>query len=41
MEPATTGDLKPFNGTTSFSIVIPLAKAVELLCGLSFLTEMT
>jgi putative oxidoreductase len=37
-EPVTTGDFKAFQiGLVASSYLIPLAKGVELLCGLSFL----
>jgi hypothetical protein len=39
MEPATTGEFKTFQLGLLASVFIPLAKTVELLCGLSFLTE--
>jgi hypothetical protein len=36
-EPVTTGDFKAFNtGLVASTYLIPLAKAVELLCGLSY-----
>jgi uncharacterized membrane protein YphA (DoxX/SURF4 family) len=38
-EPATTGEFKAFQlGLLASMYLLPLAKAVELLCGLSFLT---
>jgi putative oxidoreductase len=38
-EPATTGDFKAFQvGLVASTYLIPLAKTVELLCGLSFIT---
>ncbi|MBA4320615.1 MAG: DoxX family protein [Flavobacterium sp.] len=38
-EPTTTGDFKAFNvGLVASTYLIPLAKSVELLCGLSFVT---
>ncbi len=38
-EPVTTGDFKAFNtGLVASVYLIPLAKAVELLCGLSYVT---
>jgi uncharacterized membrane protein YphA (DoxX/SURF4 family) len=38
-EPTTTGDFKAFQvGLVASTYLIPLAKTVELLCGLSFLT---
>lgn len=37
-EPVTTGDFKAFQiGLVASSYLIPLAKGVELLCGISFL----
>ncbi|MCA0349098.1 MAG: DoxX family protein [Flavobacterium sp.] len=37
-EPVTTGDFKAFQiGLVASSYLIPLAKGIELLCGLSFL----
>lgn len=36
-EPVTTGDFKAFNtGLVASTYLIPLAKAVELLCGISY-----
>lgn len=36
-EPVTTGDFKAFNtGLIASTYLIPLAKAVELLCGISY-----
>lgn len=38
-EPASTGDFKAFQvGLVASTYLIPLAKTVELLCGLSFVT---
>ena len=38
-EPTTTGDFKAFQvGLVASTYLIPLAKTVELLCGLSFVT---
>ena len=38
-EPATTGEFKAFQvGLVASTYLLPLAKAVELLCGLSFVT---
>ncbi|MDG2433465.1 DoxX family membrane protein [Flavobacterium sp.] len=38
-EPASTGEFKAFQvGLVASMYLLPLAKAVELLCGLSFLT---
>ncbi|MEO8516185.1 MAG: DoxX family membrane protein [Flavobacterium sp.] len=38
-EPETTGAFKAFQvGLVSAEYIMPLAKAIELLCGLSFLT---
>ena len=38
-EPTTTGDFKAFQvGLVASSYLIPLAKSVELLCGLSFVS---
>ena len=38
-EPVTTGDFKAFQlGLVASTYLMPLAKAVELLCGLSFVT---
>lgn len=38
-EPVTTGDFKAFQiGLVASSYLIPLAKGIELLCGISFLT---
>lgn len=38
-EPETTGDFKAFQvGLVSAGYLMPLAKAIELLCGLSFLS---
>ena len=38
-EPATTGEFKAFQlGLLASMYLLPLAKAVELLCGLSFIT---
>ena len=38
-EPVTTGNFKAFNtGLVASVYLIPLAKAVELLCGLSYVT---
>lgn len=38
-EPASTGDFKAFQvGLVASTYLIPLAKSVELLCGLSFVT---
>lgn len=38
-EPATTGDFKAFQvGLIASTYLMPLAKSVEFLCGLSFLT---
>jgi putative oxidoreductase len=38
-EPETTGNFKAFQiGLVASSYLIPLAKTVELICGLSFLT---
>ncbi len=38
-EPVTTGDFKAFQiGIVASTYLIPLAKGVELLCGLSFVT---
>lgn len=39
-EPEVTGDFKAFNvGLVASKYIIPLAKAVELLCGISFITN--
>ena len=39
-EPETTGDFKAFQvGLIASSYLMPLAKGLELLCGLSFLTN--
>lgn len=38
-EPATTGDFKAFQvGLMASTYLMPLAKTIELLCGLSFVT---
>ncbi|MFL9829688.1 DoxX family membrane protein [Flavobacterium sp. ARAG 55.4] len=38
-EPASTGDFKAFQvGLVASTYLIPLAKSIELLCGLSFVT---
>ncbi len=38
-EPATTGDFKAFQvGLVASTYLLPLAKTVQLLCGLSFVT---
>ncbi len=38
-EPTTTGDFKAFQvGLVASTYLIPLAKTIELLCGLSFVT---
>lgn len=38
-EPVTTGDFKAFQlGLVASTYLMPLAKAVELLCGLSYVT---
>lgn len=38
-EPASTGDFKAFQvGLVASTYLIPLAKTIELLCGLSFVT---
>lgn len=38
-EPASTGDFKAFQvGLVASTYLIPLAKAIEFLCGLSFVT---
>jgi len=38
-EPVTSGDFKAFQvGLIASTYILPLAKTVELLCGLSFLT---
>ncbi|UQD56719.1 DoxX family membrane protein [Flavobacterium sp. K5-23] len=38
-EPATTGEFKAFQvGLVASTYLLPLAKAIELLCGLSFVT---
>lgn len=39
-EPEVTGDFKAFNvGLVASKYIIPLAKGVELLCGISFITN--
>jgi putative oxidoreductase len=39
-EPTTTGDFKAFQvGLVASSYLIPLAKSIEFLCGLSFVTN--
>lgn len=39
-EPEVTGDFKAFNvGLVASKYIIPLAKAIELLCGISFITN--
>jgi hypothetical protein len=39
-EPTTTGDFKAFQvGLVASTYLIPLAKSVEFLCGLSFVTN--
>jgi putative oxidoreductase len=39
-EPVTTGDFKAFQlGLVASTYLMPLAKAIELLCGLSFVTN--
>ena len=38
-EPTTTGDLKAFQlGLVASTYLMPMAKSIELLCGLSFVT---
>ncbi len=39
-EPVTTGDFKAFQlGLVASTYLMPLAKAIELLCGLSYITN--
>jgi putative oxidoreductase len=39
-EPVTTGDFKAFQiGLVASTYLMPLAKAIELLCGLSFISN--
>ena len=38
-EPETTGDFKAFNmGLVASTYLLPLAKSIELLCGIAFVT---